>query len=101
YSEALSISDQVHLVYFYSSTCGHCYELKPRILSFFGGLSDVEFYILEINGANRDVLIPELIGVPTLFLVIDHVIVESYIGTINIAKFITDYQAGTIDLSND
>ncbi|MBU1020723.1 MAG: thioredoxin family protein, partial [Firmicutes bacterium] len=100
FGQALSISDNLHLVYFYSATCGHCLELKPLILSFLGNLTDLEFYLLETNGATRDVEISELVGVPTLFLVVDNVIVESYIGTINIAKFISDYQNGTIDLTD-
>jgi thiol-disulfide isomerase/thioredoxin len=99
YSEALSISNNVHVVYFYSATCGHCLELKPRILAFFGEVTDLEFFIIEINGATRDITIPELVGVPTLFLVVDNVIVESYIGTVNIANFITNYQNGTLDLT--
>jgi thioredoxin-related protein len=99
YNQTLVVSNDVHFEYFYSKYCSHCASIKTDVLSFFDGLEDVPFYMIDVNEIEGTNTIDELEGVPFLAIVANNMIVETYAGSLSIPAFIESYLNGDIDLT--
>ncbi len=98
FDDTLTISDNVHIEYFYSTYCAHCNSVKVDILNFFLEL-ELEFYLINVSEVLGIPKIEGFIGVPALYIIADNEPVEEYIGSIEIIEFIDDYNDGLIDLT--
>lgn len=88
-----------HFLYFYSPYCSHCATVKESILPFFDQMEDIPYYIVNVNHVTGTNPIDGFLGVPALYLLQDGVVVESYIGSLEIPNMIEDYYEGTIDFT--
>jgi uncharacterized protein YxeA len=99
FGQMLTISDNLHFEYYYSTYCSHCKSIKLDMLSFLNHLNEVEFYILNTSISTGTPIIENFRGVPALYLVYNNQVVAEYVGSIQIPMFIEAYQNGEIDLS--
>lgn len=84
--------DKRYIAYFYTDECGFCQEVKPELLSFFKDFDAMPFYMIDLAEAPDSSSIESLTGTPTLLVISDRTIVESYVGIDNIRAFIASYQ---------
>ena len=99
YDTAENDFENKYVVYYYSSYCSHCETIKPDILGFFDTFEIFPFYIFNITGAPDVSSLEEFVGTPTLFVMSDGVVLESYIGSTNIHEFIARYMDLELDYS--
>jgi len=99
YNDTLTISDNLHFEYFYSPYCSHCNGIKNTVLNFFNTVEGIEFYVINSSSASGISKIPGFSGVPALYVIHNNVVVEEYIGSVEIPAFINDYCNGQIDFS--
>ena len=99
YNDTLTISDNLHFEYFYSPYCSHCNGIKNTVLNFFNTVEGIEFYVINASSASGISKIPGFSGVPALYVIHNNVVVEEYIGSVEIPAFINDYCNGQIDFS--
>ena len=81
-----------YILYYYGKNCGHCTNIKQEILSFFDDFTLLPFYILEVQDTPDVSSFEEFIGTPTIFLIADGEIIDSYIGYIEVRDFIDIYE---------
>jgi thiol-disulfide isomerase/thioredoxin len=99
FEETLTISDNVHIEYYYSPYCSHCNSIKPFILNFFRNHSgEFEFYLINSSQAGGIPKIESFVGVPSLYVIAENDVVLEVIGSTEIMNFIEDYLDGDIDL---
>ena len=96
---------KVHLdryfVYIYSSTCGHCNEIKQDVISYalsnFNTLYFVSFTksipivddrFYPIGKCNVEDL--GIVGTPSMFLIVNHIVEENYVGKKEIIRTLTN-----------
>lgn len=91
YSALEDIKDQRYVAYYYSKNCGHCADIKQDILNFFNHFKDMPFYILDTSLAKDVSGYDEFIGTPTVMVIANGVVLESYVGTFEIKDFIKEY----------
>lgn len=93
-----SIEDERYISYYYGATCGHCEDVKQSILGFFYNFDQMPFYILEVGAAQDVTILDEFLGTPTVFVMANGEVLESYIGVNQIYEFIEKYnKLGTND----
>ena len=97
YEAAESEQSNKYIVYYYSINCGHCLTVKPDILDFFNDFDTLPFFIYNITEAHDVSGLEEFIGTPTVFVMSDGVVSESYIGSDNILDFIIKYKDIEVD----
>ena len=101
WNDILSLSKDDYYVYIYSSTCGHCNEIKQEVISFalrnYGDLYFVSFNkdIPIINDRNEPLekdSVDDLgiVGTPSMFRIIEHVVKENYVGKKEIVETLTN-----------
>lgn len=101
WNEVLSVSKNEYFVYIYSSTCGHCNEIKQEVISFalrnYGDLYFVSFNkdIPIINDRNKPLEKDNvddfgIVGTPSMFRIIEHVVKENYVGKKEIVETLTN-----------
>jgi thiol-disulfide isomerase/thioredoxin len=87
----LELHEGTYVVYYYSPFCGHCESIKQDILEFLSTFDTYDYYMLDTSDASGVSNFDEFYGTPTVFVVEDGVIQESYIGTFQITDFIVSY----------
>ena len=100
WNDILKIDSLEYFAYIYSSTCGHCGEIKQEVISYAlankGSLYFVPFNkdIPIIN--DRTIPIEKdkvedlgIVGTPSMFLIVDHVVKENYVGKKEIVSTLT------------
>ncbi|MCK5761866.1 MAG: thioredoxin family protein [Candidatus Izimaplasma sp.] len=92
YSAAENDFENKYVVYYYGRYCGHCETIKPDLLDFFDTFETLPFYIFNINDALDFSNLEEFVGTPTLYVMSDGEVIESYVGSNNIPKFIAKYR---------
>ena len=97
YDEATYQNQNKYIVYYYSQNCGHCVEVKEDILEFFDNYDALPFYIFNISDADDVSDLDEFVGTPTVFVMSDNKVSESYIGSTNIYSFIAEYEIVGLD----
>ncbi len=101
WNDILSLSKDDYYVYIYSSTCGHCNEIKQEVISFalrnYGDLYFVSFNkdIPIINDRNEPLEKDSvgdlgIVGTPSMFRIIEHVVKENYVGKKEIVETLTN-----------
>lgn len=100
YNEATYEFENKYIVYYYSQNCGHCANVKDDILHFFDSFNTLPFYIFNISDANDVSDLEEFYGTPTVFVMSDGVVSESYIGSDKIYNFIAKYSNLELDYSS-
>lgn len=95
-NQSLFVSDNIHFEYYYSKICSHCRTVKPDLLYFFLLNEDLEFYLFDLGELNGDVTIEGFRGTPTLYVIKDNEVIETYIGSLEIPEFIEAYNKGLI-----
>lgn len=99
FNNTLTITDDLHLEYYYSPYCSHCNAIKTKMLSFFYYLDTVPYYLINTSSATGLVKIDGFMGTPSLYVINHGEVVESYIGSVQVPNFIDDYRQGNIDFS--
>lgn len=100
YSEIL-IQDGSYMVYYYSETCGACASFKETMLTFADeDTSEYDFYLMhapDLTGERSSVVLGDggLTGTPTLMIIENGVIVEYYLGTLEIGDYLTSMTGST------
>lgn len=97
-ADSLQLSDGTYIEYYYGEYCSHCRTVKPDLLYLFFMNSDLEFYLFNTTQMDGSVTIPGFLGTPTVYIVKNHEVVASYVGSIEVMEFIEDYNEGLIDL---
>jgi hypothetical protein len=101
WNDILSLSKDDYYVYIYSSTCSHCNEIKQEVISFalrnYGDLYFVSFNkdIPIINDRNEPLEKDSvgdlgIVGTPSMFRIIEHVVKENYVGKKEIVETLTN-----------
>ncbi|QMS84734.1 thioredoxin [Candidatus Xianfuyuplasma coldseepsis] len=99
FGDTLTITDDLHLEYYYSPYCSHCNSIKTKMLSFLYYLDTVPYYLINTSSAVGLVKIDDFMGTPSLYVIYNGEVVESYIGSVQVPNFIDDYRQGIIDFS--
>ena len=100
WNDVLTVQSDNYYAYIYSETCGHCNEIKQEVISYalsnFGQLYFIPFnkeisIITDRNSVleKDDVNDLGIVGTPTMFLIINHVVKENYVGKKEIVKTLT------------
>lgn len=90
YSQSFIIDDSIHYEYYFSPNCSHCNAVKQTILPFFL-TTELPFYLFDVSASIGS--IPEgLTGVPALFVIEDNVIIEMYVGSLEIPAYINNQE---------
>lgn len=101
WKDIFSIDSKEYYAYIYSETCGHCNEIKQTVISYalanYGNLYFVSFSKdIPITSDRTSVLEKDkvedlaIIGTPSMFLIINHVVKENYVGKKEIVKTLTN-----------
>jgi len=89
--DAESKSNDKYIVYYYQEACGHCQEIKQEILAFVLEFDALEIYIIDTSKALDSSSFQEYRGTPTVFVISGGEVIESYIGSDDILRFIDEY----------
>ena len=98
--ETLLLSDGIYIEYYYSPNCFYCNEVKTDILRFLFTVENLDYYLINMSGASGRVKIDNYIGTPSLYVIYENQVLLSFIGKLNVLKFISDYNDGTLDFSS-
>ena len=90
-----------YYVYIYSSTCGYCNEIKQDVISY--ALSNPNtVYFVSFNNSipiiddrfypigKEDVNDLGIVGTPSMFLIVNHIVEENYVGKKEIIRTLTN-----------
>ena len=100
WNDIFKIKDRKYFVYIYSETCGHCQEIKQDIISY--ALNHDSFYFIKFNSGipiinDKNQVIGKdkveelgIVGTPSMFLIIDHIVEANYVGKKEIIKTLTN-----------
>lgn len=90
-----------YILYYYSENCGHCSDVKQEILTFFQTFDHLNVYLLDTGAEEvKDVSrYDEFVGTPSLFIIADGEVIESYVGSQEIRSFIESYRGFELDMS--
>ena len=97
YYEAEKITENKYIVYYYHNHCSGCETVKQNILSFFNEYEVLPFYIFNISEANDISVLEEFKGTPTIFVMSDNTVIETYLGITEISNFISTYRNLKLD----
>lgn len=100
YNDAEKNNDNKYVVYYYSESCGQCHTIKQDVLEFFEDFEILPFYILNIFRATDYFALEEFISTPTVFVMSDDQISETYIGADEVYDFISNYSNIELDYSS-
>ena len=92
YDEAENETSNKYIVYYYHDNCAGCETIKQDILSFFEIFETLPFYILNIQDAEDLSGLEEFEGTPTVFVMSDNQVTETYLGSLEISNFISAYR---------
>lgn len=92
YEDAETIEDVRYVIYYYGKNCGHCLNVKQDVLQFFSTFEMLPFYILETQDTPDVTSFDEFRGTPTVFVVGDGVVLDQYVGAIDVYEFFDNYQ---------
>lgn len=92
YNDVLNHSEEKYYEYFYSVYCSHCQHIKPEILDFFLHLNNVDYVMYDVSKIEGYVPIDGFVGTPTLYVVENNEVIESYVGYVEILNFIENYE---------
>ena len=100
WNDILNVDSLEYFAYIYSPTCGHCSEIKQKVISYAlankGSLYFVPFNkdIPIIN--DRTIPIEKdkvedlgIVGTPSMFLIVNHAVKENYVGKKEIVSTLT------------
>ncbi len=88
-SMQLSMPEDDYYLYFYGPYCQACIILKPEILNAFYD-AEAMFYIVVVTGYQDIHPDIDLEGTPTLLRIIDHEVVEVYVGNTQIRSVLVE-----------
>lgn len=92
-------SEEKYIVYYYSDNCGYCDLIKTDVLSFADSNdADVKVYLMNASGMTGTNPFPEghdLFGTPAMHVVVNGVITNSYLGSLQIPEALDSINAGT------
>jgi len=102
YEEAETMTSNKYIVYYYSTNCGHCKEVKQDVLGFVDNFDTLPFYIFNIQDAQyMDVSsLEEFRGTPTVFVMSDNKVLEAYVGSVEVLQFINIYNSISFDYNS-
>ena len=100
WNDILTIDSLEYFAYIYSPTCGHCNDIKQEIISYAltnkGNLYFVPFNKNIPIVVDRTIPIEKdkvedlgIVGTPSMFLVVNHVVKENYVGKKEIVSTLT------------
>lgn len=101
YSAAESKENERYILYYYSENCGHCNDVKQEVLSFFKTFEYLNVYLIDTGAQEvKDVSkYDEFVGTPSVFIIADGEVLESYIGSVEIRSFIELYRDFDLNMS--
>lgn len=82
--------DDLYLVYFYSEYCSDCASVKQEVLGFLNDYETLEFYLISESFADDQFEFEDFYVTPTVFIIEDNEIIESYLGSPAIKEFINN-----------
>ena len=97
YYEAQRKESNKYIVYYYHDHCSGCETIKQNILGFFNEYEVFPFYIFNISEANDISVLEEFKGTPTIFVMSDNTVIETYLGITEISNFISTYRNLKLD----
>ena len=92
YNDAETREDERYVVYYYGDSCGHCVKVKQDVLHFFNTFELLPFYILEVQDTPDSSSLEEFRGTPTMFIMADGEVLDSYVGSVDIYDFFEEYK---------
>ena len=101
WNDILSVESDKYFAYIYSPTCGHCNEIKKDVITYAlvnkGTLYFVPFNKMIPIIIDRTLPLEKdkvedlgIVGTPSMFLIINHVVKENYVGKKEIVKTLTN-----------
>ena len=101
YQEAENKIPNRYILYYYSESCSHCNDVKQEILTFIQNYDGLDVYLMNVGSqeVNDSSQFSEFRGTPSLFIIAQGEIVETYVGTTQVRSFIEHYRS--LDLSYD
>ncbi len=103
FDEVFTLSDITYLVYFYSTECHNCANIKPQVLAFAASYTGHPIYFFNVSGTvfgDRSAFLARVgkdkLYVPYLVLVKDNDYYDSYLGATDIPPAIASITAGTL-----
>ena len=101
WNDILSVESDKYFAYIYSRTCGHCNEIKQDVITYAlvnkGALYFVPFnktipIIIDRTLPLEKDKVEDLgiVGTPSMFLIVNHVVKENYVGKKEIVKTLTN-----------
>ena len=101
WNDILSVESDKYFAYIYSPTCGHCNEIKQDVITYAlvnkGTLYFVPFNKMIPIIIDRTLPLEKdkvedlgIVGTPSMFLVVNHVVKENYVGKKEIVKTLTN-----------
>ncbi|MCF7925829.1 MAG: thioredoxin family protein [Candidatus Izimaplasma sp.] len=99
YTSAENKTPNRYMLYYYSESCSHCNDVKADLLNFVETFELLDLYLIDVGSETiKDVSqFSEFIGTPSLFIIADGKVVETYIGSKDILEFIEKYEDITLD----
>jgi thioredoxin-related protein len=91
YDYVESIPNERYVIYYYGANCGHCATVKQDVLNFFYNFDLMPFYIIETGNTIDVSTLEEFQGTPTLFVMANGEIIDSYVGYIEVLEFVEIY----------
>ena len=100
WNDILKIDSLEYFAYIYSPTCGHCSEIKQEVITYALG-NKGSLYFVPFNKdipIINDRTIPlekdkvediGIVGTPSMFLVVNHIVKENYVGKKEIVSTLT------------
>lgn len=100
WEQVLSVESEDYYAYIYSSTCGHCNEIKQEVIGYALNNNDSLYFVeytKDIPIINDPLSIIDksnvedlgIVGTPSMFRIIDHVIKENIVGSKQIIETLT------------
>lgn len=101
WDDIFSIQLESYFVYIYSSTCGHCNEIKKDVISYALNNPNTMYFV----SFNKDIPIINdrfypigktatddlgIVGTPSMFLIVNHIVEENYVGKKEIIRTLTN-----------
>ena len=101
WNDILSVESDKYFAYIYSPTCGHCNEIKQDVITYALANKDA-LYFVPFNKTipiiiDRTLPLEKdkvedlgIVGTPSMFLIVNHVVKENYVGKKEIVKTLTN-----------
>ena len=101
WNDILSVESDKYFAYIYSPTCGHCNEIKQDVITY-ALVNKGTLYFVPFNKTipiiiDRTLPLEKdkvedlgIVGTPSMFLIVNHVVKENYVGKKEIVKTLTN-----------